>query len=201
MKSMPLTERQKRCLTRAWSRRSPRLENKFGNRHVYLKHRVRELEERVKKTAGHIRRLRGCLLGGVGELLLDEDKDDRDLGGEEDAKDGPGESLAQTNRLYTQTVLVLDVFEEERVRDLLILEHSMVAFKALASTRDPNCSAAGAEAADKVAHDAMEEASVVRLNNSLVLIAGRAAETSEGKLSAETLLEAATSAARRLLQA
>ena len=70
MKSTLLTVRPKRCLTRAWSRRSPRLDKKFGNRHAYLKHRVRELEERVKKTAEHIRPLRGCLLGRVGELLL-----------------------------------------------------------------------------------------------------------------------------------
>ena len=109
------------------------------------------------------------MLAGACRRVALEDKDNGDDGGEEGAQDGPGESLAQTNRLYILTMLVLDVFEEERVRYLLILKHSMVAFKAVARTRDPNCSAAGAEAADKVAHDAIEEASVVRFNNSFRL--------------------------------
>lgn len=158
MKSTLLTERQKRCLTRAWSRRPARLEKKFANRHAYLKQRVGDLEERTKANAGYIRRLRGCLLGRVDELRFDGGKDGGDLGGGH-AADGLGsgesgeetqESPAQTARLYSQTVLVLDVLEEEKLRDLVMLEHITLALKALADARGPLSSPAGTEAADKV---------------------------------------------------
>ena len=136
MKSTLLTERQKRCLTRGWTRRHARLGKKAGNRLTYLKFRVGQLEERLEETSRCTSRLRKCLLGNVGDLLWDENKDD----GEGVAADGPGAaedgegakvSPTQKARLYAQTVAVLDVTEEENVRDQLILEHNKQALEVL----------------------------------------------------------------------
>ena len=73
------------------------------------------------------------------------------------------------------------------MRDLLILEHNTTAFKALAQARE-HPSPAGVAAAEKVALGAMEEASIVRINNSLLLIAAKAATKSQRKYSPETIL-------------
>ena len=197
MRSAILTDRQKRCLSRAWNVREKKLDKKIANKHAYLKHRVGELQARVEANSGYIRRLRGCLVDRVTDLLWVEDKDSGDLEDGEDAADGPRsamsgdseqESQAQTARLYTQTILVLDVLEDERVHDLLILEHNTTALKALSQARDHPTSASAVEAADKVAIKAMGEASLVRLHNSLLLIAEKAVKRSERKYTAETIL-------------
>ena len=197
MRSVILTDRQKRCLSRAWNVREKKLDKKIANKHAYLKHRVGGLQARVEANSGYIRRLRGCLVDRVTDLLGVEDKDSGDLEDGEDAADGPRsamsgdseqESQAQTARLYTQTILVLDVLEDERVHDLLILEHNTTALKALSQARDHPTSASAVEAADKVAIKAMGEASLVRLHNSLLLIAEKAVKRSERKYTAETIL-------------
>lgn len=64
MKSTTLTEQEKRCLTRAWTRHEARVNKKFQNRHAYLKRRVVQMQERARRDDEHIRRLRRCVLGG-----------------------------------------------------------------------------------------------------------------------------------------
>lgn len=193
MKSTLLTERQKRCLTRGWTRRHARLGKKAGNRLTYLKFRVGQLEERLEETSRCTSRLRKCLLGNVGDLLWDENKDD----GEGVAADGPGAaedgegakvSPTQKARLYAQTVAVLDVTEEENVRDQLILEHNKQALEVLEQAHNAASSPAQIKAADELAGELLETASVVRFQNSLLLIAEKAAETAERRFSPETLL-------------
>ena len=73
-------------------------------------------------------------MGRVNDLLLDDDQDDR---GAEDSAAAGGEtppqgereascevSDAQQARLCLQAVTVLDMLEEERVQDFLILEYT-----------------------------------------------------------------------------
>lgn len=134
-------------------------------------------------------------MGGIGELLLN-DKDEEGSGDDGANADGPAEdreeytkvSPAQMVRLYSQTVAVLDVMEEERVRDLLILVHAKTALSALENHLESSRSAAQSTAAENVAKDAMEEASLLRLNNSLLLMAEKVSEKSVRKYSPETIL-------------
>lgn len=196
MKSTLLTTREKRCLTRAWTRRTARLDTKSANRHAYLKRRVVEVEGRATKNSGHIARLRKCTSAGIAELLSDDDKDEGGSGDDGADADGPAEdeeedtkvSPAQMARLYSQAVAVLDVLEEERMRDLLIVEHTRTALIALEQHLDSSSSAAQSTAAEILAKKAMEEASIVRLNNSLMPIAEKVSEKSARKFYPETIL-------------
>ena len=107
----------------------------------YLNHRVQEVTDRAKKNEVHIHRLRSHLVGKVLDLVFDDDHDDR--GAEDSAAAGgktpfQGESEvacviydAQQARRYLQAMTVLGVLEEERVRDLLILEHTQAASDSL----------------------------------------------------------------------
>lgn len=111
------------------------------------------------------------MLGGIDELLSDDTDDDS--GGDGDTADGPapyGEdtelTFTQIERLYSQAAAVLGVLKEERVRDLVIVEHNKVAFIAIEEAHDARTSAQ-INAAEKVAHDATNEASLVRLGNPL----------------------------------
>lgn len=72
----------------------------------------------MKKNGELIKRLRHCMLGDIDALLLDESEDGDHLAGGGNTVNGPGsagstenpqESPTQTTRLFTQTVLVLDV--------------------------------------------------------------------------------------------
>ncbi|MEP6150093.1 MAG: hypothetical protein ABJ201_21930, partial [Nisaea sp.] len=144
----------------------------------------------------HIARLRRCMSAGVAELLFDDDKDESRSGDDGDDADGPpqdGEedtkvSPAQMARLYSQAVAVLDALEEERVRDLLIVEHTRTALIALEQHLDSSRSAAQSTTADDLAKEAMEDASLVRLENSLLLIAEKVSEKSVRKFYPETIL-------------
>ena len=196
MKSTLLTTREKRCLQRAWTRREARLDKNFQNRHAYLKRRVQAIEERVAKNAGHIARLRSCLLGDISNLLFDEEQsgdDDEDARGTADAaavEGGEDETVskAQLSRLYSQAIVVLEVLEEERTRDLLISMHTSAAYRALCTAHDSSKSFAQVKAAEDVAREAMDEASIVRLDNSLLLIAEKSAKNVLCKVSPETIL-------------
>ena len=189
MKSALLTEREKRCLTRAWTRRGKRVAKYFQNHKSYLKRRVQEMVDRVKKNEVHVRRLRSHLVGKVNDLLFDDNQDDRDT---EDSADAGGEtpsrdeskaacefSDAQQTRLYLQAMTVLDMVEEERLRDLLILEYTQAASDSLEA--DPSAGKA-------MAQEAMENASLVRLNSSLLLIAQKVAKRFARKVGPTTLL-------------
>lgn len=136
-----------------------------------------EVEERAKNNEGHIHRLRKCLLKNVGELLLDDKDEDSsgddgattdrpDTDEEEDKKVSP----TQMARLYSQTVAVLD---------LLVAEHARTAFSANVRNLDAPSSPAQIKAIKNVAKEAIEQASLLRLNNSLLLIAESVCEKAE----------------------
>ena len=76
-------------------------------------------------------------------------------------------------------VTVLDMLEEECVRDLRILEHTQAASDSLEA--DPSAGKA-------MAPEAMGNASPVRLNSSLLLIAQKMAEKSARKVGPTTFL-------------
>ena len=96
---------------------------------------------RAKKNEVHIHRLRSHLVGKVNDLVFDDDHDNQ--GAEDSAAAGgktpfQGESEvacvisdAQQARRYLQAMTVLHILEEERVRDLLILEHTQAASDSL----------------------------------------------------------------------
>ena len=118
MKSTLFSERHRRYLEHSWSQRQHKLDKKVANRHAHLKSRIKQSEERVMKNGELIKRLRHCMLGDIDALLLDESEDGDHLAGRGNTANGPGsagstenpqESPAQTTRLFTQTVLVLDV--------------------------------------------------------------------------------------------
>ena len=128
-------------------------------------------------------------MGKVNDFLFANDQDDR---GAEDSAAAGGETLsqgeseaaceisdAQQARLYPQAVTVLDMLEEESVRDLLILEHTQAASDSLEA--DPS-------AGKDMAQEAMENASLVRLNSSLLLIVQKVTERSARKVGPTTLL-------------
>ena len=141
VKSTFQTERQKRYLTRAWTRRGTRFAKYFQDRKSYIKRRGQEVADRVKKNKVHIRRFRSHLLGKVKDFIFDDGQDDR---GAEDSSAAGGEtpsrgkseaaceiSDVQEARLYLQAVTVLSMVEEERIRDLLILEHTQASSDSL----------------------------------------------------------------------
>ena len=77
MNSTLLSEREKRCLNRTWTRRGARLAKHFQNHKSYLKRRVQEVADRVKKNEVHICRPQSHMVGKVNDLLFDDDQDDR----------------------------------------------------------------------------------------------------------------------------
>ena len=83
------------------------------------------------------------------------------------------------NNLYLPAVTVLDMLEEERARKFLILEYTQAASDSLEA--DPSAGKA-------MAQEAMENASLVRLNSSLLLISQKLAERSARKVGPTTLL-------------
>ena len=50
MKSTLLTEREKRCLTRAWTKRGARVAKHFQNHKFYLNRRVQEVADERRRT-------------------------------------------------------------------------------------------------------------------------------------------------------
>ena len=141
-------------------------------------------------------------MGKVNDLLFDNDQDDwvaEDpvVAGGETLSQGESEAAceisdAQQARLYLQAMAVLDMLKEESFQDLLILEHSEAASNTLET--DPSAGKA-------MAQRAMENASLVRLDSFLLLIAQKVAERSARKVSPTTLLSwTPISAAGWLLQ-
>ena len=92
IKSTLLTEREKRCLTRAWTRRGARVAKHFQIHKSYLKRRVQGGADQVKKNEVYIRLLRSHLVWKVNDLIFDDDQDDR---GAEDSAAGGGETPSQ----------------------------------------------------------------------------------------------------------
>eukprot|EP00904_Undaria_pinnatifida_P013597 jgi/Undpi1/9368/HiC_scaffold_26.g11826.m1 len=170
--STTLTQREKRCLNCGWTRREANVNKQFQNRHAYIKRQAAEAEARVSKNDEHIGRLRECLLANVNELLLDDDicEGESEDGGAAAAgiADHGAEkatlSASQTKRLVVQAMAVLEVMEEVRVRNVLVRDHLRTALGALSQNSD---------AGDQVAKTALEDVSLVRLHNSLLLVAER----------------------------
>ena len=148
------------------------MNKQFQNRHAYIKRQAAEAEARVSKNDEHIGRLRECLLANVDELLLDDDicEGESEDGGATAAgiADHGAEkatlSASQTKRLVVQAMAVLEVMEEVRVRNVLVRDHLRTALGALSQNSD---------AGDQVAKTALEDVSLVRLHNSLLLVAER----------------------------
>ena len=135
------------------------------------------------------------MLGDIAELLLTGKKelDHDELEGNSKAGDDgaqPSEakkvalqlSEAQTNRLRAQGFAVLDMLEEERVRDLVIISHLQTATKAFDQLA-ADSTADAVEATNRVVFKCMDEASILRLTHSAVLIAEKVALKSEGTIS------------------
>ena len=91
----------------------------------------------------------------------------------------PEKVLLRIYALVLDANLVLDMVEEERVRNLLILEHTQAASDSLE---------ADSSAGKAMAQEAMENTSVVRLNSSLLLIAQKVAERLTRKVGPTTFL-------------
>ena len=182
MKSTTLTEREKRCLQWARTRREAKVK-KFQNRHAYLKRRKEELEEQVQKDGGHIRRLRSCVMRRVEELLFDDDNCNSGSSGDGATADGlatiqaedTGVSAAQMSQLFAQAMAVMDVLEEVLVRDVLIQDQITTALGALLQ---------GSDAGVNVAKTSLTEASLLRPNNLFLLITGRVSEKMDEKYDA-----------------
>ena len=187
MESTTLTAREKRGLTRAWIRREARVNKQLQNHKAYLKRRAVEMEERVRRLDKDILRLRRGLLTGVEDLLLDEDKVENGSVVDEALADGldehevedPKISAAQHKRLLAQTMAVLDLLEEARLRDVLIRNHVTTALGAVSQSSD---------AGEQVSRTALHDASLVRLDNCLLLIAERVSVRMEKKYAPATIL-------------
>ena len=88
-------------------------------------------------------------------------------------------SLAQIRRLNCQALAVHGVLEEARTWDLLVEIHLKTALEELSKSGDT---------ADKAAMKALDDASLVRLNNSLLLIAERVSEKMRKRFAPSTIL-------------
>ena len=106
-----LTDREKRCLTRAWDRREARVDKKFHNRHAYVKRRVAEVGEQCKRDGALLHRLHTATWEGVEILLFEGEAEHGSDAGDGTTADGPDPSeedsaapisLAQLRRLDFQ---------------------------------------------------------------------------------------------------
>ena len=88
-------------------------------------------------------------------------------------------SAAQVTRVVAQAMAVVDLLEEVRLRDLLIAENIRIALAAL--------SRAG-EAAEIVAKKALDDTSLVRLTNSLLLLAEKVSEKMDKRYASSKFL-------------
>ena len=126
-----LIDRDARCVTRAWDRRKEKAAKQFTDRRFHLRRRVRGLKARVQTNAAHIFRLPKAVFGNMSELLhiADEGVASGSSGGGAEAGRHPvGEgalppeaSPSQRKRLLSQAMAILEVFERQRDRDLLML--------------------------------------------------------------------------------
>lgn len=185
MKVKLLTERQRRCLERAWSRRGARVEKKFQDRKRYLAARTAALQVTVNECNSMMSKIRDAIFKDIGVLLAVGDGSDAAASAE------PGLNIAETpttisstlsgaqvERLLQQAMATTEVLKELQCRSKLQLAHLQDAYQACLAA-DAEGISRSQEQADKKVLECMEEASLIRLNNSLVLIAARVVE-SEG---------------------
>lgn len=188
-----LTDREKRCLHRGWTRRERNVRKKFHARRRYLATRVGELEMREKETKALIDRLRVAKMGDVSVLLKDaineEGVADAGLGGSA----APSThsviapiSDAQRVRLYSQAEATKKVLKGELHRDLSQLAEYKIALRLLdAEGADGPAKLA---ATDDEVYEHMNEASIIRFNHSFLLIAARVIQSAHLNYKPTTIL-------------
>lgn len=178
--SMVMTDREKRCLTKAWYRRKARVNKRFADRARYLSRRATEMRRRVDSAESSIPRLRGAMQGNISKLLYrDADDHDADVVGPADTAPGSAEtsgnevSDAQCARLFRQAVSTAEVLGQQHDRDAFQIFHFE---DALTLCRSREADAATVRSAKRHPHEAiimhhLNEAELIRLRNSLVHIA------------------------------
>lgn len=185
-----LTERQKRSLQRAWSRRDAKVGNKFAARKQYLGVRTAELEERTKEAAIRIDKIRAAMFKDIGVLLYVCDSDDTEASAAPGPALTPSEkprlSKTQMERLVHQALATSEVLQQQRDRDLLQLEHFREAQRAFYAAETADISQQ--KQADESVWKSLNEASLIRLNNSLLHIAVRVVENEDLDYNPSTIL-------------
>ena len=76
MKVKLLTERQRRCLERAWNRREAKVDKKFLDRKRYLAARTAELQVTVNECNSMMSKIRNAMFKDIGVLLAVRDGSD-----------------------------------------------------------------------------------------------------------------------------
>lgn len=180
-----LTERHKRCLERAWSQREVKVNKKFMRRRRYLTVRKAELEEAVEGVEGTISRIRDAMFDDLGVLL--HVREDTEVNAEPVRK--PEElSRAQSTRLRHQALATSEMLRQLRDRWLLQAHHFGEALEAFLAAEAFGVSSKRKYAADKKIAESLNESSLIRLDNSLVLIAERVVKTNKLHYKPSTIL-------------
>ena len=180
-----LTERHKRCLERAWSQREVKVNKKFMRRRRYLTVRKAELEEAVEGVEGTISRIRDAMFDDLGVLL--HVREDTEVNAEPVRK--PEElSRAQSTRLRNQALATSEMLRQLRDRWLLQAHHFGEALEAFLAAEAFGVSSKRKYAADKKIAESLNESSLIRLDNSLVLIAERVVKTNKLHYKPSTIL-------------
>ena len=197
IESTLLSDRDKRCLSRAWSRRQERLARQYAARNFQLGRRISSLQADVQMDAQYILRIRKAMLGDIAELLHTDDECAVGEEGGGDAEDGahpagadalpPQASATQRNRLFNQAMAVMEVLQQQRDRDvlrLIELEHAKRA------TDDPAATTtrAAQQALEAKVFKHMDEASLIRLRVSMLEIAESVARVAGVEYKPRTIL-------------
>ena len=177
MESTLRSDRDKRCLSRAWTRRKEKLAKQYTARTFHLVRRISTLKADVQVDAKLVLRLRKPLLGEITEVLHADDGCAVGEGGGGDAEVGahppgadklpPEVSATQRNRLYNQAMAVMEVLQQQRDRDLLRLIELESAKRAVDDPTATTTSAAQ-QALQANVFKHMDEASLIRLRFSLL---------------------------------
>ena len=97
MKVKLLTERQRRCLERAWNRREAKVDKKFLDRKRYLAARTAELQVTVNEC-NSMSKIRNAMFKDIGVLLAVRDGSDAAASAE------PGLNVAETPTTISSTL-------------------------------------------------------------------------------------------------
>ena len=180
-----LTERHKRCLERAWSQREVKVNKKFMRRRRYLTVRKAELEEAVEGVEGTISRIRDAMFDDLGVLL--HVREDTEVNAEPVRK-LEELSRAQSTRLRHQALATSEMLRQLRDRWLLQAHQFAEALEAFLAAEASGVSSKRKYAADKKIAESLNESSLIRLDNSLVLIAERVVKTNKLHYKPSTIL-------------
>ena len=180
-----LTERQKRCLERAWSQREVKVNKKFMRRRRYLTVCKAELEEEVEGVEGTSSRIRDAMFDDLGVLL--HVREEREVNAKPVRK--PEKlSRAQRTRLRHQALATSEMLRQLRYRWLLQAHYFGEALGAFLAADVFGVSSKRKYAADKNIAESSNESSIIRLDTSLVLIAERVVKTNKLHYKPSTIL-------------